>query len=156
MSQIGSNILITACQRGGVLSKLISPRPGQPRVVSGDNSALTQKKNHICFENTQRRSPTIHIWCWIYYYFKPKKRVKITVIRIDVLMCLFQLWSYITSSDPAGRITGFPIVENRKWSSRITGFPTVNRSDPAGRITGFSTVEKWEWSQDHWFYHCCE
>ncbi len=24
-------------------------------------------KNHICFENTQRRSPTIHIWCRIYY-----------------------------------------------------------------------------------------
>ena len=24
------------------------------------------KKKHICFENTQRRSPTIHIWCRIY------------------------------------------------------------------------------------------
>ncbi len=23
------------------------------------------KKNHICFENTQRRSPTIHVWCRI-------------------------------------------------------------------------------------------
>ncbi len=22
-----------------------------------------QYKNHICFENTQRRSPTIHVWC---------------------------------------------------------------------------------------------
>ena len=27
------------------------------------------KKNHMCFENTQHRSPTIHIWCRIYYYF---------------------------------------------------------------------------------------
>ncbi len=33
-------------------------------------------KKHICFENTPRRSPMIHIWCQIYYYFKPKKRGK--------------------------------------------------------------------------------
>ncbi len=25
------------------------------------------KKKHICFENNPRRSPTIHIWCRIYY-----------------------------------------------------------------------------------------
>ncbi len=28
------------------------------------------KKNHICFENTQRRSPIIHIWCHIYSHIK--------------------------------------------------------------------------------------
>ncbi len=32
------------------------------------------KKKHICFENTSRRSPTIHIWCLINYSFEPKKR----------------------------------------------------------------------------------
>ncbi len=40
------------------------------------NSKL--KKNHICFENTPRRSPTIHIWCRMYYFFKPKKRENIS------------------------------------------------------------------------------
>ncbi len=32
------------------------------------------KKNRIHFENTPRRSLTIHIWCRMYYYFLPKER----------------------------------------------------------------------------------
>ncbi len=28
---------------------------------------LSKEKKHICFENTQHRSPTIHIWCRIYH-----------------------------------------------------------------------------------------
>ncbi len=33
----------------------------------------SQKKNHICFENTQRRSPTIH---GVKYIIIPKKKKK--------------------------------------------------------------------------------
>ncbi len=45
----------------------ITPQTPELKKVS---SALTHwehwEKNHICFENTLRRSPTIHIWCRIY------------------------------------------------------------------------------------------
>ncbi len=33
--------------------------------IQEDWPGFIHKKTHICFENTQRRSPTIHIWCRI-------------------------------------------------------------------------------------------
>ncbi len=36
------------------------------KVIRSMSIKFYTKKNHICFENTPRRSPTIHIWCRIW------------------------------------------------------------------------------------------